>query len=244
MLDSPDLNLILETLRTAPCSLAGQFVNGSNYTFYISLITDPGEMKAVYKPVRGEAPLWDFATGSLARREVAAYLLSEALGWHIVPPTVFRKKKLPFGPGSVQQFIDHNPEKHYFNFSPQEKERLRVVALFDCLINNADRKGSHILLSSDDRLFCIDHGVCFHHDNKLRTVIWDFSGQSIPFDLLSDLETLISNLMSEKPHYAELRHYLRKGEIRALARRARYLLETGKFPDIDKSRRQIPWPPV
>ncbi len=244
MPESPYLNDILETLRSAPCTLAGQFINGSNYTFYITLIADTGEVQAVYKPVRGETPLWDFPAGSLARREVAAYLLSEVLGWHIVPPTVFRKKKLPFGPGSVQQYIDHNPEKHYFNFSPAEKERLCVVALFDCLINNADRKGSHILLSTDKRLFCIDHGVCFHPEDKLRTVIWDFAGQPIPSELLADLEMLVSGLSTQNPDYDELRLYLRKGEIRALTARAQRLQKFGVFPQIDKTRRQIPWPPV
>lgn len=244
MLESPELNTTLETLLTAPCTLAGQFVNGSNYTFYITLVTDDGDMQAVYKPMRGETPLWDFAAGSLARREVAAYLLSENLGWQIVPPTVFRKKKLPFGPGSVQQYIDHNPEKHYFSFSPEEKEKLRVVALFDCLINNADRKGSHILLSMDGRLFCIDHGVCFHPEEKLRTVIWDFAGQSIPAGLLTDLEELVIGLTSQSADYDELRHYLRKGEIKALITRAKHLIKSGNFPVVDKTRRQIPWPPV
>jgi hypothetical protein len=235
---------VLEILQSAPCTLAGQFINSSNYTFYVSLAAPEGEMRAVYKPVRGETPLWDFPTGSLARREVAAYHLSEALGWHIVPPTVLRRKKLPFGAGSVQQYIDHDPEKHYFNLSPQEKEQLRPVALFDCLINNADRKGSHILLTEDGHIFCIDHGICFHAENKLRTVIWDFAGKTIPLELMHDLENLVKDLLSDPPIHPELSVYLRKGEIKALAARAKLLLKIGKFPETDNTRRQIPWPPV
>src|SRR5512133_1484336 len=199
---------ILEDLQTAPAILTGQFLNGSNYTFFITLTTQTGDMQAVYKPVRGEAPLWDFPTGSLAKREVAAYLLSEALGWHIVPPTVFRRKKLPFGGGSVQQFIDHDPQEHYFNLPVEKKELLRPVALFDCLINNADRKGSHILWAADRRVYAIDHGVCFHVEDKLRTVIWDFAAQPIPSDLLENLEQLIPNLIPGTPLFVNLSEYL------------------------------------
>jgi hypothetical protein len=235
---------IIEFLQFAPCTLAGQFINSSNYTFYVSLATPEGDIRAVYKPVRGEAPLWDFPTGSLARREVAAYHLSEALGWHIVPPTVLRRKKLPFGAGSVQQFIEYNAEKHYFNLLPGEKECLRPVALFDCLINNADRKGSHILLTTDGRIYCIDHGICFHVENKLRTVIWDFAGQPIPPELMDDLKRFTSDLLADPLFYPELSTYLRKGEIKALIARAKRLMETGKFPESDNARRQIPWPPV
>jgi uncharacterized repeat protein (TIGR03843 family) len=235
---------ILEILQSAPCSLAGQFINGSNYTFFITLKTQDGDVQAVYKPVRGETPLWDFPTGSLARREVAAYHLSEVLGWHIVPPTVYRKKKLPFGAGSVQQFIDSDPQKHYFNLSLEEKERLRPVALFDCLINNADRKGSHILLTTEGRIYCIDHGICFHVENKLRTVIWDFAGQPIPSELLNDLDRLVSGVLSDQQVYPELSIYLRKGEIKAMAARAKQLLKSGKFPESDNTLRQFPWPPV
>jgi hypothetical protein len=235
---------ILNTLQSAPCSLAGQFVNSSNYTFFITLTTPDSEMQAVYKPVRGEAPLWDFPTGSLTKREVAAYLVSEALGWHIVPPTVFRKKKLPFGAGSVQQFIEHDPDRHYFNLSPQEKESLKQVALFDCLINNADRKGSHVLQAKDGRMYCIDHGICFHREDKLRTVIWDFAGQRFPQDLIEDIKHFVTVLTPGSPLYTELNLYLQKGEIKALSARANNLVQVGTFPESDKTRRQFPWPPV
>jgi uncharacterized repeat protein (TIGR03843 family) len=244
MIQQLDKQVLLEYLETAPCVLTGQFLNGSNYTFFVSLATPAGEMQAVYKPVRGEAPLWDFPTGSLAKREVAAYILSEALGWHIVPPTVFRRKGLPFRAGSVQQFIEHDPEHHYFNLNPEEKERLRPVALFDLLINNADRKGSHILWSENNHLYCIDHGVCFHKENKLRTVIWDFAGQSIPEALLGDLDRLSDQLKPGAPDFDRLAGCLRKGEIKAINKRAEDILKHPFFPNTDKTRRQFPWPPV
>jgi len=236
--------IILEVLQHAECTLQGQFINGSNYTFFLDLKVPWGVMQAVYKPVRGETPLWDFPTGTLAKREVAAYLVSEALGWRIVPPTILRKHKLPFGPGSVQQFIDHDPQHHYFNLTPVEKEKLRSVAVFDCLINNADRKGSHILQSINGQVFCIDHGVCFHVDDKLRTVIWNFAGQSIPSKLLTDLAGLAAELKPDMPLALELLPFLQKREIKALANRARRLINTAVFPHTDNTRRQFPWPPV
>jgi uncharacterized repeat protein (TIGR03843 family) len=244
MPDSIQKDIILDVLQQADCNLQGQFVNGSNYTFFLDLNAPWGIMQAVYKPVRGETPLWDFPTGSLAKREVAAYLVSEALGWNIVPPTVFRKRKLPFGSGSIQEFIDHDPQHHYFNLTESEKQRLKPVALFDILINNADRKGSHILQGSNGRVYCIDHGICFHIEDKLRTVIWDFAGQPIPPTLLDSLARLVIDLEPEKPLTLLLHSYLRKREITALSKRALILIETGVFPQTDNSRRQFPWPPV
>lgn len=244
MPDAISTESVLDHLMTAPCTLAGQFVNGSNYTFFLSLQSSTGEMQAVYKPVRGEAPLWDFPEGSLSKREVAAYRLSEAIGWHLVPPTVFRKKGLPFGAGSVQQFIDHDPQHHYFNLTPEEKDMLRPLALFDWLINNADRKGSHIIWSKDRHIYGIDHGVCFHVEDKLRTVIWDFSGQVIPSNLLSDLEKILPKLYTGNELFDELRQFLRVREIKALAARASHILTGKTFPESDNTRRQFPWPPV
>lgn len=236
---------ILESLLNAPCAVAGQFINSSNYTFFLNLQSPSGEIKAVYKPVRGETPLWDFPRGSLAKREVAAFILSEALDWHIVPPTVFRQKKLPYGKGSVQYFIDHDPNRHYFNLTPEEKERLKPIAVFDCLINNADRKGSHILQGTDGNVYCIDHGVCFHLEEKLRTVIWDFAGQAIPLELLQDIYEILPTINNKDgPLFAALKDYLKVSEIKALAARARRLIEIGIFPMPDKDRRQFPWPPV
>lgn len=220
---------------------------GSNYTFLLEAEHALGSLQAVYKPTRGVRPLWDFASPSLARREVAAYLVSEALGWRLVPPTVFRKDA-PLGPGSLQLYIEHDPEYHYFNFTPQDRQRLRPTALFDMLVNNADRKGSHILLDPEQHLWLIDHGICFHTENKLRTVIWDFAGEPIPPDLCSDLSRFIQQLDGTEDDPAELAielsKYLTTAEVAALKRRAERLVKSSHFPNPEADRRPYPWPPV
>ena len=155
--------------------MKGQFLFGSNYSFLVSLEYNGNQLEAIYKPGKGQMPLWDFPSESLADREVAAYIICEALGWNLVPPTVIRHNA-DFGKGSVQLFIPHDPDQNYFTFSKKMKERLIPVALFDLVINNADRKGSHILMDERKEMWLIDHGLCFHTEPKLRTVIWDFSG--------------------------------------------------------------------
>lgn len=244
--------VILDALREGKAELKGEFMWGSNYTFLLQ-IEHPGlSLQAVYKPTRGVRPLWDFPTGSLARREVAAYLVSEALSWHLVPPTVFRKNA-PLGPGSLQLFIEHDPEYHYFNFTASDRQRLRPVALFDLLTNNADRKGSHVLIDPEQHLWLIDHGICFHVEEKLRTVIWDFAGEPIPENLCADLSRFYLELSSpggtqgdlyQSTLAASLKSYLSSAEITALAERADWLVTTGHFPNPDQGRRQYPWPPV
>ncbi len=200
-------------------------------------------LTAVYKPLRGEQPLWDFPTGSLSKREVAAYEFSELLGWDLVPPTIFRRKG-PMGAGSLQEYIKHDPEYHYFNFSEEDRQRLRPVALFDLLINNADRKGGHILKAADGHLWLIDHGICFHVEDKLRTVVWDFAGERIPQDILADVCRLIEEEENEQRVSLRLSPLLRKGEIAALLSRARRLADQGIFPTPLGTRRSYPWPPV
>ena len=234
------LNLLIQGKIT----LQGEFVWGSNYTFLVKLDSDSQESAGVYKPMRGERPLWDFPPTSLAKREVAAFLVSEALGWRMVPPTVLRQNG-PLGPGSLQLFIEHDPEYHYFNFSDEDLERLKPVAIFDMLINNADRKGSHILRDADGDLWLIDHGVCFHVEEKLRTVIWDFVGEPFPETLCADLARfarLLANHEVDSPFKQEIKLYLSAGEIRALKRRAERLVESGHFPSPDPYRRPFPWP--
>jgi len=199
-----------------------------------------GERLAVYKPLRGERPLWDFPDGTLAAREVAAWEASQALGWGLVPPTVFRQDG-PAGPGSLQLFLDLDPERHYFTFSEQEKEGLRPAAAFDILINNADRKGGHVLLAPDGHVWLIDHGVCFHHEPKLRTVIWDFAEEPIPDTLLRDVDRFRRGLAGElRSVFADL---LSGIEVEALDRRAARILESGTFPMPGPSR-PYPWPLV
>lgn len=238
-----DKQTILEALRKGTLELQGQFLSGSNYTFLGDLTYNDLAFQVVYKPVRGEQPLWDFPHGSLARREVAAYLVSEALGWDLVPPTVFRKEG-PLGPGSAQQYVDHDPNNHYFNFEEKDRQRLRPVVIFDLLLNNADRKGGHILQDDQDHLWLIDHGLCFHAEDKLRTVVWDFSGEEIPEELMMAVSELTTSLRDGEKLYIELLRYLRPVEINSLLARARRLCDTGRFPSPPASRRSYPWPPV
>lgn len=233
----------LDTLQHGEINIQGEFMWGSNYTFLADVQHRERTLQAVYKPSRGERPLWDFPPTSLAHREVAAYLVSEALGWKFVPTTVYRRKG-PVGAGSLQLFVEHDPDYHYFNFDPSDKQRLRPVVLFDLLINNADRKGSHILIDDDDHLWLIDHGICFHVDEKLRTVIWDFAGEIIPQELISALQALHSQLYPDCELAKALQPHLSEREIAALAARAGRILNTARFPNPPASRRHYPWPPV
>jgi uncharacterized repeat protein (TIGR03843 family) len=251
---------ILSVLENGEIVMKGKFLWGSNYTFLTEVEYDGQAVQAVYKPSRGERPLWDFPTASLAHREAAAYLVSEALELHMVPETVYRRRA-PVGPGSLQRFIEHNPEYHFFNFNDADRQRMRPVALFDLVINNADRKGGHILFDEDEHIWLIDHGICFHVEDKLRTVIWDFAGEPIPGELKANLERFLHLLQPAQetvrasllpidlkadppPLVASLRKHLSAGEIKALAARTRILLGKGCFPNPDPDRRPYPWPPL
>ena len=217
--------------------LKGQFTLGSNYTFLVEVTYQDQVYPAVYKPTQGEQPLWDFETNTLALREVAAYVVSEALDFHIVPFTMLREDG-PYGRGSLQQFIEHDPNYHYFTFSDEDKAKLQPVVLFDLLTNNADRKGGHVFFDDKtNQLYAIDHGICFHEDDKLRTVLWDFGGQQIPEDLISRLSLSPSLL-------ADLEPYLSPNEISALQSRADSIIKAGIFPHQPQDRRAIPWPPL
>jgi uncharacterized repeat protein (TIGR03843 family) len=233
----------LKTLSLGKISLEGEFIWGSNYTFLADIEHEEHTLQGVYKPSRGERPLWDFPRASLAHREVAAYLVSQALGWRLVPPTVYRRKA-PAGPGSLQLFVSHDPEYHYFNFSPADRERLRPTVLFDYLINNADRKASHVLVDDTQHIWLIDHGVCFHEEDKLRTVIWDFCGQPIPAELRADLSKFEKQLLTDEKLVTNLRKHLANAEIGMLAARARWLAEAETFPNPPTNRRANPWPPI
>ncbi len=230
-------------LQEGEIELQGQFILGSNYTFLVTVNHEGQKLPAVYKPMRGEQPLWDFPEASLAGREVAAYLVSEALGFGFVPLTVLRDG--PFGRGSLQQFIDYNPNYHYFTFTPTDRQRLRPAALFDLLVNNADRKGSHFLIQKRTRrLYLIDHGLCFHQEDKLRTVLWDFAGEAIAEDLLSALSAFRSTLSPTGSLHPALEPHLSPGEITALVSRAEALLKTRTFPLPPEDRRAFPYPPL
>jgi hypothetical protein len=244
MTELDDKLKILQALQKGEITLQGQFLNSSNYTFLGNLAYDDLAFEIVYKPTRGEQPLWDFPTGTLSKREVAAYLVSETLHWNIVPPTVYRRQKAPLGPGSLQQYIEHDPEYHYFRFDEEDKQRLRPVVLFDLLINNADRKGGHILSNRKGGIWLIDHGICFHEEPKLRTVIWDFAGEEIPENLITDLTCLTTDLERKTEIFQQLNELLHPNEINAMLRRTRQLLDSGHFPYPAGSRRPYPWPPI
>jgi uncharacterized repeat protein (TIGR03843 family) len=240
---SLDHEVLLNILQNGKLQLEGEFLWGSNSTFYVTISLNDGVWKAVYKPVRGERPLWDFPPHTLAKREVAAYLVSQALGWELVPPTVFRKNG-PFGAGSIQLYIDHDPEYHFFTFTPQDRQRLRPVVTFDLVVNNADRKGSHVVVDRQGHIWCIDHGICFHEQEKLRTVLWDFAGEFIPKDLVQDLVRLDQELQTEVAWVKELRSYLSNAEIAAMQRRINALVQNPVFPAPPEDRRPYPWPPI
>ena len=230
-------------LENGKIELKGQFVLGSNYTFLVTVTYRDREIPAVYKPQQGEQALWDFPPASLAVREVCAYLVSQALGFGLVPYTILRDG--PFGPGSLQEHIDYDPNYHYFNFTGSDLDRLRPVALFDMLVNNADRKGSHILVQKRTRkLYLIDHGLCFHAEDKLRTVVWNFAGEAIPSDLLSTLSAFRAELAGSGSLRAALGTYLTPVELAALESRAQAILASGQFPFPPEDRRAFPYPPI
>lgn len=245
-LDLPRQNLI-EALATGQIQLTGEFTWGSNRIFLADVSAGSTRLQAVYKPAAGERPLWDFPRSTLARREVAAYHTSRALGWDLVPPTVLRDDG-PAGGGSLQLYLDLDPERHYFSFNAEQRRRLAPVALFDVLINNADRKAGHVLLDDQDHLWLIDHGVCFHAEYKLRTVIWDFADQAISPKLLDDLERFAEALAvvraTAAPSHDDclaLAALISPDELAALEQRARHLLKTGCYP-APGPERHYPWP--
>jgi uncharacterized repeat protein (TIGR03843 family) len=214
----------------------------SNYAFLVSISEAKTKVLAVYKPRRGERPLWDFPDGTLCYREVAAFVVSEALGWQIVPPTVLREGSR--GIGSVQLYIDCDPEANYFTLDERYADQLRRFAAFDYVINNADRKGGHCLLDAHNHLWGIDHGIGFHTVPKLRTVIWDFAGQPVPEPLLADMQRVCAEVEDQRNRIRiELDRLLANGEVNALLARMRRLLQRREYPRPGPGP-NYPWPPV
>jgi hypothetical protein len=220
-----------DRLGDGALTVAGLLPGASNGTLLGSI----EGVAVVYKPIAGEAPLWDFPDGTLAAREVAAYRLADALGWPAVPPTVLRDG--PMGPGAVQLFVEHDPREHFFTLRDRRLAELRSVAAFDVVANNADRKGGHVLVDAGGTLWAIDHGLCFHAEPKLRTVIWEFAGEPVPEDLCEDLRRVAGELPGV------LDDLLDPAELEAAADRAQRLAETGRFPEPGPDR-AVPWPPV
>ena len=225
-------------LAEAELEILGLLPASSNYTFLSRLNDDEGTL-VVYKPRKGETPLWDFPTGTLCQRETAAYLVSEAAGWGHVPPTVLREG--PLGPGMVQQFVEHDPAHHAFNLAPEHEAALKQIALFDLVVNNADRKAGHVLRDGEGRLWAVDHGLCFHEEPKLRTVLWDYVGDPIPPDGLEAVGRLCAGLSGELG--SRLKELLLPEEIATLGVRAELVLGSKVFPPPGPGR-AYPWPPI
>lgn len=232
---------VLRLLAEGEIELHGSFPWSSNYTFLVSVSDGDLAVMAVYKPTRGERPLWDFPEGTLALREMAAYVVSEALGWQLVPPTVLRDG--PHGSGAVQLYIDADAQEHYFTFGPHHPREAQQIALFDAVVNNADRKAGHCLIDAQGHIWAIDHGVCFSPEPKLRSVIWDYAGQPIPPDLLQDLGSLQTRLGQDGELTRVLARLLDSEEISALQRRLDDLIQRGHLP-LPGPQRHYPWPLV
>lgn len=228
---------MLTLLSRGAVIIKGQMPWSSNVTLLVEVTLDGVTTLAVYKPERGERPLWDFPPG-LFKRELAAYLLSEALGWGLVPLTVCREG--PLGEGSLQFFVRADFEQHYFTLreSPEHHDQLQRICAFDLLANNADRKSGHCLLGADGVIHAVDNGLTFHAQPKLRTVIWDFADEPIPAALLADVQRFVGAGLPEP-----LAALLDGAEQGALLARARSVLARGRFPR-DASGRRYPWPLV
>jgi uncharacterized repeat protein (TIGR03843 family) len=231
---------LIELLQRGDVTVKGRMPWSSNATFLAEVCDRDTLTLAVYKPARGERQLWDFPSG-LGKREVAAYELSEALGWQIVPETVFRLEA-PLGEGSLQRFVPADFEHHYFTLFENERaqyhDELRRICVFDLLANNTDRKSGHCLLGDDGKIYAIDNALSFHSEFKLRTVIWEFGGEAIPTELLDDVERFVEGGV---PH--EIGQFLDSFERDALLARGRALVRERVFP-IDGTGRRYPWPLV
>jgi uncharacterized repeat protein (TIGR03843 family) len=257
----------LELLRAGTLELEGRLVEASNTTLRARISLDGVSARCVYKPVRGERPLWDFPDGTLAGREVSAYLLATATGWACVPPTVLRNG--PLGPGACQLWIDEPDDaEQLLGFVPAEgvpdgwypilsardgdgtpyvlahadDPRLSRLAVFDVVANNADRKGGHVLSTVDGHVYGVDHGVCFHVENKLRTVLWGWLDEPLPQDAVEVLGKLRAELSGGLG--TQLAEHLTRAEVAQVRTRVEVLLAERRFPAPSGDWPAVPWPPV
>lgn len=231
------MNQTSAVIKNANLKVTGRLIDASNATLQATLENTDPVIKVIYKPVLGEKPLWDFADGNLANREYAAFLLSQLAGFYLVPITVLREG--PFGYGMVQEWIEIDDNLDIVEFGQGNDPQLRKLALFDAIINNTDRKFGHLLVDVTGKLKGCDHGVCFHQENKLRTVLWQFSGEQFN---LEEIELL--NKVKKLDLYSTFADLLTTAEISALDQRVSDLLVTGSFPFPSDQWPAIPWPPV
>jgi hypothetical protein len=234
---------ILHLLSEGEIEVEGLIPWSSNATLLVTVRDAEFSTLAVYKPQRGERPLWDFAHGTLGMREVAAYLVADALGWDFIPPTVLREG--PHGLGSVQFFVNAREDAHFFTIQDNATYAgdLKRLAAFDVIANNADRKSGHCLVDHTGRLWAIDNALTFHAEHKLRTVIWDFVGQPLAADVMADLQSLEGALRESTPLSQALEQLLSRAEMTALRRRLRRLVQAGRFPGPGPGY-AVPWPLV
>ena len=253
-----------DVLRRGRIDITGRLVDASNATLFGTVALDGAEAQCVYKPVRGERPLWDFPDGTLAGREVGAFLVSEAAGFHVVPHTLLRDG--PFGPGMVQVWVDTDDEREFVDVCSPKKvpdgwlavlrargdrgqpavlvhadtPALQRMAAFDAVVNNADRKGGHVLAGTDGHLYGVDHGLTLHVEDKLRTVLWGWTGQPLPGEVVESLEKLRVDLDGGLADV--LGEHVTRREVRTLASRVRALLDEPVFPSPNGYGPAIPWP--
>ena len=236
------MSSLVDAMQSGELSVTGRLVDASNATLYGVIKPIDGaesdEIRVIYKPVAGERPLWDFPDGNLANREYAAFLISEIAEWNLVPTTILREG--PFGPGMVQQWIDIDETVDLALFYSQDQPLLRKLALFDAVINNTDRKIGHLLPTADGKLLGCDHGVTFHHEDKLRTVLWQWAGMALSDQEKIELRKLVEEILKEQVVFEEL---LTEIELRALLARIERLISSGIFPEPSDEWPAVPWPP-
>ena len=219
-------------------TVTGRLVDASNATLFGTIADGEDEVRVIYKPVAGERPLWDFPDGNLAQREYAAFLVSEIGGWNLVPLTILRDG--PFGIGMVQQWIDIDESVDLALFYREDHQSLRAMALFDAVVNNTDRKIGHLIPSPDGKLFGCDHGVTFHEEDKLRTVLWQWASQKLSEQELEQLQKLRQSLISKEELFTSL---ISDIEFKALLGRVDRLLHEKTFPEPSDEWPAVPWPP-
>ena len=235
----PSVEQTLRLLRDGELEVQGRLVDASNATLYCTVTLDGETATCVHEPVAGERPLWDFPDGTLAGREVAAYEVSVATGWDLVPPTVLRDG--PFGPGMCQLWVDVDETVDLVQLARSDRQDLRRLAVLDAVINNADRKGGHLLPTPDGRVYGVDHGVCFSVDDKLRTLLWQWSNDRLPADAVEVLRGLRADL--DRRLGTRLGELLTRRELQATRRRVDRLLSTGRYPLPGSDWPAVPWPP-
>ncbi|MCH2311506.1 MAG: phosphatidylinositol kinase [SAR202 cluster bacterium] len=241
VIDPPFL-IAKQLLESAKIVSGGELLIGSNSTFLVNLEAYDGKiMRAIYKPREGERPLYDYPDKTLYRREYATFLMSQFLGWPNIPLTVIREG--PLGIGTLQRFVHFDPNKDYFTLRVNRLADMASVSLFDFLVNNGDRKGGHLIEDLKGKIWSIDHGLTFHNEFKLRTVMFEYCGKSVPKEFIDDAKSLVFQLESKQAPYDILAEQISNVEIDALISRLQLIIEKPQHPVLDPYF-DVPWPLV